>query len=148
MDYVSYIVAGFIGGVISAIIGIPVFILTGHWGNRMTERKNRESLQAKQKKFSDGLRSVGKQYIYTGPINDAEAEARRTTIKETVLRLSKEIFKQNYPDIPSFRPEDTIYPELPCKWCKRNLIACSGSKGECKTCSLPLDLWLGSQGTE
>ncbi len=142
MDLLSFAV----GGIVGAIVTIPISIWTGHRGNRITERQNRKSLQAKQKQFIDGLSSVGRGFIYSSEINEEEITRRRSVIKQTVLKLSKEIFEQEYPDIPSFRPEDTVYPKLPCKWCKRAYAACVGSKGECQTCALPLDLWLGSQG--
>jgi hypothetical protein len=135
--------AGIIGGV---LIGFLPSVWAGHLGNRWTERKNKKSLERKQKQFLDGLASMTLPFITSPPANDSEVTERRSTIATNVKALSQELFKQDYPEVTSIRPESTEYPELPCKWCHRQHKAFAGSKGECTYCRLPLDFWIGCQG--
>jgi hypothetical protein len=134
-------------GVIAGIVlGFGPSVWAGHLGNRWTERKNKKSLEAQQKQFVDGLTSVTLPLITSPILNDDDVIERRTKIANEVKRLSQQLFKQDYPEIISIRPENTEYPELPCKWCHRQHKAFAGSKGECTNCRLPLDFWIGCQG--
>lgn len=132
--------AGIVGGV---LIGFLPSVYAGHLGNRWTERRKKKTLEGKQKEFTDGLSTVTHPFITTEPINDAEVAERRKIIADEVKRLSQRLFDQPYPEISSIRPENTEYPEIPCKWCHRQHKAFAGSKGECTNCRLPLVFGLG-----
>lgn len=135
--------AGIAGGV---LIGFFPSVWAGHLGNRWTERRNKKTLQGKQKEFIDGLSAVTEPFITAEPTNNTEVAERRRIVGDEVKRLSQRLFDQSYPEIDSIRPESTEYPELPCKWCHRQHKAFAGSKGECTNCRLPLDFWIGCQG--
>jgi hypothetical protein len=135
-----------IGVVAGIVVGFGPSVWAGHLGNRMTEKKNRKSLENKQKQFIDGLASTTSGFITTPAANESVVTERRNKVASEVKRLSKKLFSQDYPEVISIRPESTEYPELPCKWCHREHKAFSGSKGECTLCRLPLDFWIGCQG--
>jgi hypothetical protein len=146
MDWTTLIIGGVIGAVLGAVIGIPVFILTGHWGNRMTQKKDRESFEAKVNVFIDGLNKNFFNWIDKPPSGEEEVAQRRENVKNQVTELSQSIFGTAIPELPTFRPDITGYPELPCKWCHRGHEAFPGPQGRCRRCALPLDLWFGAQG--
>ena len=135
--------AGILG---SIVFGFPVGIWAGHWGNRVTERRNRKDLQAKQQQFIRELSASAEEFITSPPENEEEVTRRRDTIAATVKRLSKELFDDDSPLLETVRPENTVYDPIHCKWCHRSHTAWTGTRGDCKNCKLPLDFWIGSQG--
>lgn len=134
------------GIIIGMIISFIPSAWTGHFGNRITEERNKKSHEAKQKTFMEKLSSEARHYITSPNIPDSEAEDRQRDIAEKVKKLSLEIFGEECPPIESARPEETEYQDIHCKWCQRPHKAFSGSRGKCTRCCLPLDLWIGSQG--
>ena len=142
MDWITLL----IGAVLGAVIGIPIFIVTGHWGNRMTQNKDRKSFESKVKLFIDGLNKAFFKWIDEAPSLGEEVAQRRKEVENKVNELSQSIFGTALPEIPTFRPEITAYPALPCKWCHTGHEAFPGSQGKCRSCALPLDLWFGAQG--
>ena len=142
----TFLYNNWIGILVGMIITFPPSVWAGHLGNRITERKNRRNLEAKQKNFIDSLSAETNQYISSMPQTEEEVSERRNRVAASVKKLSQESFGQNYPEVKSIRPENTEYPPMPCKWCHRPHKAFSGPRGDCRTCKLPLDLWMGAQG--
>lgn len=87
--------AGIAGGV---LIGFFPSVWAGHLGNRWTERRNKKTLQGKQKEFIDGLSAVTETFITTEP-NNTEVAERRRIVGDEVKRLSQRLFDQSYPEI-------------------------------------------------
>lgn len=136
-----------LGGIILGIvIGFIPSVIAGHYGNKWTERRNRKSLDAKKERFIDGLSAELNEYIHLMPVDEADVLNRQEKVKSKVKELSNKFFDKHYPEIQSSRPESTEYPSLPCKWCHQQHKASAGSRGDCKKCNLPFDLWMGSQG--
>ncbi|HWS89587.1 MAG TPA: hypothetical protein VN282_21625 [Pyrinomonadaceae bacterium] len=131
--------------ILGIIIGLIPSALMGHIGNRITEEKNKKSREAKLKQFIDRLSSEARKFVYSRT-DDSEVEGRREAVASIVKRLSQEIFGQDYPPIETIRPGETVYPELPCKWCHRGHQSDVGARGDCINCQLPMDLWVGIQG--
>jgi hypothetical protein len=126
-------------------LGLAGSFILGHLTNVFSDWRSTKKLKAKQERFIDELYEALDQYLTSEPA-DEEVAQRRKDVKAVVIEKSKQIFGKSTPPIKSFRPGNTEYPILPCKWCHRDHQAWDGPEGQCKTCPLPLDLWMGSQG--
>jgi hypothetical protein len=80
------------GIVFGIILGLIPSAWMGHIGNRITEEKNKKSIQAKQKKFVKELSGAAESFITSPPKDEEEVGRRRDTIAATVKRLSNELF--------------------------------------------------------
>ena len=101
--------------------------------------------EAKQHKFIEELNDSLDHYADFEPLTEEEVSNRRKDVKSKVMGLSKKIFGKESPQLKSLRLESTKYPPIDCKWCYRAHTAKDGSRGGCRTCNLPLDIWIGCQ---
>lgn len=140
------ILVGWIGGgVVGVILGLLPSVLTGHWGNLLTERRSKKSYEGKLQQFTYELSERFRTYIYSQP-KEGEGVKRQEEVTAAVKELSLKHFGQEIPPIKSIRPEHTQYPVMKCKWCHLDHGAENGSVGGCINCAHPLDLWIGIQG--
>ena len=68
-----------LGIVLGLIIGLIPSAWMGHVGNRITEEKNKNSLQAKQKKFIQGLSRTAESFITSTPVVEGQCLNRPRT---------------------------------------------------------------------
>jgi hypothetical protein len=109
------------------------------------DQMKKRSLKAKQERFIEELNKAFVSYIETPPENEDEVSVRRREVASKVQQLSNAIFGKDIIPIESLRLGTTEYPPIDCKWCHRTHKADRGSRGDCHTCKLPLDVWIGCQ---
>jgi hypothetical protein len=131
MEFVAGLVLGFILNIVAS------------W---LYDWLKTRSLESKQHKFIEKLDDSLTHYADIPPVDEVEVDERRKDVKSKVRQLSEEIFGKASPPFKSPRQETTKYPPIDCKWCYRTHEAHDGSRGACKTCKLPLDIWIGCQG--
>jgi len=127
---------------INFLLGVLASLIAGVLYDRMKRR----GLRVKQQRFIEELNDGMARYVEAAPMNEDEVKHRREAVALEVKELSGKIFGKPYPPIESLRLESTEYPQIDCKWCQRKHKAFSGSRGDCRTCKLPLDIWIGCQG--
>lgn len=128
--------------VTSIVVASAVGVSTGFSANVLFARLQSKQSKRRQKEFITKLHANLDAYKRVRPSDDAEVFTRREIVKAQVRELSQQIYGSDRPELTSFRLEETEYPKIPCRWCHRPHKPLTGSRGDCRHCGVPLDIWI------